>query len=117
MSGLGREVRQMMRALWRRPAFAGTVVLTLGLGIGISTPVFSAVNGVLLRPLPSRGADRLVACAATRFLSAWLVGVSPTDPAVFEGVILVLLLVRALPCAVPARRVAQVDPLVALRDR
>jgi predicted permease len=58
----------------------------------------------------------LGAWAATRVLSAWLFGVSPTDPAIFAGVPLVLLLVSGLACAGPARRAAHVDPLVALRD-
>jgi predicted permease len=61
MRGLGRDLEQTVRSLSRRPGFVATVVLTLGLGIGISTAVFSVVNGVLLRPLPYREADRLVA--------------------------------------------------------
>lgn len=61
MASLGRDVEQAVRSLGRRPGFAATVVLTLGLGIGASAAVFSVVNGVLLRPLPYREADRLVA--------------------------------------------------------
>jgi putative ABC transport system permease protein len=61
MRGLGREVQQTVRSLSRRPGFVATVVLTLGVGIGASTAVFSVVNGILLRPLPYREADRLVA--------------------------------------------------------
>src|SRR4029453_17959609 len=45
----------------RQPAFAIFVVLTLAMGIGANTAVFSVVDGVLLRPLPYRDADRLVA--------------------------------------------------------
>jgi predicted permease len=61
MRGLGRDLRHTSRSLSRRPGFVATAVLTLGLGIGASTTVVSVVNGVLLRPLPYRGADRLVA--------------------------------------------------------
>ena len=48
------------RALVRRPAFAGTVVLTLALGIAATTTMFSVVDTVLLKPLPFPSADRLV---------------------------------------------------------
>jgi putative ABC transport system permease protein len=61
MIGMGRDFQQAMRSLAQRPGFAATVVLTLGLGVGVSTAVFSVVNAVLLRPLPYREADRLVA--------------------------------------------------------
>ncbi len=49
-------LRQMVRA----PGFTLTVVMTLALGIGANTAVFSVINGVLLRPLPFPDADRLV---------------------------------------------------------
>jgi putative ABC transport system permease protein len=61
IQAFGRELRQAVRALARRPGFAITAVSTLGLGIGASTAVFSVVNAVLLRPLPYRDSDRLVA--------------------------------------------------------
>jgi putative ABC transport system permease protein len=48
------------RQLRRTPAFTLTVVLTLALGIGATTAIFSLVEGVLLRPLPFQDADRLV---------------------------------------------------------
>jgi putative ABC transport system permease protein len=54
------EVRQAVRFLRRRPAFSGTIALTIALAIAATTVVFAVVNGVLLRPLPYAEADRLV---------------------------------------------------------
>ena len=54
------DVRHTTRGLVRSPAYALVFIVTLGLGIGANTAMFSAVNGVLLRPLPHDDADRLV---------------------------------------------------------
>jgi putative ABC transport system permease protein len=55
------EIRYALRALSRDRAFAAMVVLSLAVGIGANTAIFSLVNGVLLRPLAYRDPDRLVA--------------------------------------------------------
>lgn len=55
-----RDVRHAARSLLREPAFAAISVLTLAIGIGGNTAIFSIVNGVLLRPLEYRDPDRLV---------------------------------------------------------
>jgi putative ABC transport system permease protein len=54
------DIRIAFRSLSRTPGFAAVVVLTLALGIGINTAIFSLVNGILLRPLPYAEPDRIV---------------------------------------------------------
>jgi len=54
-----RDVRFALRWLRRSPAFAAVTVLTLALGIGVNTAVFSVVWSVLLRPLPYDHSERL----------------------------------------------------------
>jgi len=54
------DVRYGLRQLWHNPAFSCTAVITLGLGIGATTAIFSAVYALLIRPLPYPGSDRLM---------------------------------------------------------
>ena len=54
------DLRYTLRSLSRTPGFALAVILTLGLGIGANTAIFSVVRGVMLRPLPHRDGDRLM---------------------------------------------------------
>ena len=60
LDGLHTDLRLSLRQLRRRPGFTAVVVLTLALGIGLTTAVFTLVNGVLLKPLPFDDPDRLV---------------------------------------------------------
>ena len=60
MEGLLKDVRYAFRTMARRPALSATIVLTLALGIGANTAIFSLVNTVLLRPLPYPEPERLV---------------------------------------------------------
>ncbi|MEO1366708.1 MAG: ABC transporter permease, partial [Acidobacteriota bacterium] len=55
-----RDVRFALRSILRRPGFAATVILTLALGIGANTAIFSVVNGVLLNALPFDSPEELV---------------------------------------------------------
>jgi putative ABC transport system permease protein len=59
MESFLRDVTFALRSLKRQPAFAITAVLTIALGIGATSAIFSVVNGVLLRPLPYNDAQRL----------------------------------------------------------
>jgi predicted permease len=61
LSDLGQDLRLAIRVLSRTPFFAFMAIASIGLGIGLSTTIFSAVNGILLRALPYQDADRLVA--------------------------------------------------------
>jgi len=54
------DIRYAFRMMRKAPSFTAVVILTLALGIGANTAIFSVIRGVLLRPLPWPGADRIV---------------------------------------------------------
>src|SRR6476619_1359553 len=74
---LTRDLRYSLRLLAREPGFAVLAVLTLALGIGAATAIFTVVDSVLLRPLPYKDPGRLV--VALHGLDAS----SPVSPADF----------------------------------
>ena len=60
IAGVAADIRYALRSLLHSRAFTAVVVITLALGVGANTAIFSVVRGVLLKPLPHRGGDRLV---------------------------------------------------------
>jgi ABC-type antimicrobial peptide transport system permease subunit len=132
MSTIFKDVRYGIRNLARHPGFTAVAVITLALGIGANTAIFSVVNAVLLRPLPFDDPERIVwlwdtqpqlptAPASLPDFLDWkeqnrsfeYVGV--TDPLTFAVIALLMTLIALLACLVPAHRATKVDPLVALR--
>ncbi|MGZ6029763.1 MAG: ABC transporter permease, partial [Myxococcaceae bacterium] len=80
MHEIAQDLRLAVRALARAPVFTLAVLVTLGLGIGASTAIFSVIHGVLLRPLPYPDGERLVHLTQpARLAGVKNVGISPVE--------------------------------------
>ena len=60
LEDLRRDVAYALRSLRRNPGFAAATILTLAIGIGATTAIYSVVNAILLQPLPFHNSDRMV---------------------------------------------------------
>jgi putative ABC transport system permease protein len=69
MEAFGKDIRHAVRLLSKKPGFLAVATVTLALGIGANTAIFSVVNSVLLRPLSYPDAERLVTMRSNQSLS------------------------------------------------
>ena len=65
-ASLAQDVKYAARLLWRQPRFALLVVVTMAIGIGTTATLFSVTYGVLMKPLPWAGAERIIELKETR---------------------------------------------------
>lgn len=79
------DVRHALRALRRTPAFSFVAIATIALGVGINTAVFSVISTVMLRPLPYKDSDRLVAVWEVHTTRGERTNISPANLADYRA--------------------------------
>jgi putative ABC transport system permease protein len=116
LANLLRGVRYSVRLLLRTPGVTFVALVTLALGIGANTAIFSIINGVLLRPLAYAEPDRLYLIQHRDLADAS--SHSTITPGNFYDIQRESMNIQPMAapaCYVPARRATKVDPLVVLR--
>jgi ABC-type antimicrobial peptide transport system permease subunit len=138
MEQLFQDLRYGLRILRKSPGVTAAAVITLALGIGATTAIFSRVHGVLLRPLPYKKPDQIVrlwevnaggrrvnltdpnfedirsqnhSLQSFAEYSAW----PRHDPLTFAFAGVLMLIASAIAILLPARRAASIEPMTALR--
>jgi len=84
VTGIGRDVAYALRLLWRSPGFSAAAILTLALGIGANTAIFTLADATVIRPLRVEGLDQLVAFKWSASLPDYREWTARTD--LFTGV-------------------------------
>ena len=115
LNGILQDLKFALRMLRKSPGFAATAILTLALGANPEN-----ILGLILRQGMAPALIGIViglagSFALTRLIEGQLYGVKPTDPLTLAAVSVLLCLVTAAACVIPARRAMRVDPMVALR--
>ncbi len=88
MGGIGQDLKLALRVFWKNPAFAAIVILTLALGSGANTAIFTLLDQVMLRTLPVERPERLVVLSAPGPFSGWSEqgsNITPVSHPMFEG--------------------------------
>jgi len=97
IESIGQDLRYAIRGLRKSPGFTLVVVLTLAIGIGATTAVFSIINGLLFRPLPYPDQDRLVSVAIVNLKRpkySWLVSGTDVSLVIRAPVLLLIIWLR-----------------------
>jgi len=145
MNGVVQDLRFALRQIWRKPGFTLIAVVSLALGIGANTSIFTLIDKLILKSLPARQPEQLAmgaqsgsilgmvlrksllllaigiivgvpaTLASTRLIQSQLFGLSPFDGSTIAMALMAIAAVIVLSAYFPARRAAKIDPMVALR--